>query len=183
MRLVHKKPGFILRKNQDIFKNAIARIEAPQNGCSVIIPHICNNIDVFGGGFSGDLAKKFPQVQDNFHLLGKKAQLGYVQTILVHENKARGNKLYVANMIAQAGIKNHLNPRPINYGSLAHCMTEVASRAKALLLNSPEDIPRVEIHAPKFGSGLAGGNWDFISLLIEDIWSYFEVNIYTPILK
>jgi hypothetical protein len=36
----------------------------------------------------------------------------------------------------------------------------------------------VEIHAPKFGSGLAGGNWNFISDLIEDIWSKHTVYIY-----
>jgi hypothetical protein len=37
---------------------------------------------------------------------------------------------------------------------------------------------KVEIHCPKFGSGLAGGNWDFISNLIEDIWSKYHVTVY-----
>ena len=36
----------------------------------------------------------------------------------------------------------------------------------------------VQIHAPKFGSGLAGGNWNFISCLIEDIWDGIPVFIY-----
>jgi hypothetical protein len=36
----------------------------------------------------------------------------------------------------------------------------------------------IEIHAPKFGSGLAGGNWNFISDLIEDIWGKYNVFIY-----
>jgi len=29
---------------------------------------------------------------------------------------------------------------------------------------------KAEIHCPQFGSGLAGGNWEFITELIEDIW-------------
>ena len=37
---------------------------------------------------------------------------------------------------------------------------------------------KVEINSPKFGSGLAGGNWYFINDLIEDIWGDFNVYIY-----
>jgi hypothetical protein len=44
------------------------------------------------------------------------------------------------------------------------------------LANSTES--RVEIHAPKFGSGLAGGNWLFISDLIDDIWGNINTFIY-----
>jgi len=36
----------------------------------------------------------------------------------------------------------------------------------------------VQIHAPKFGCGLAGGNWNFVSELIRDIWSNIPVFIY-----
>jgi len=36
----------------------------------------------------------------------------------------------------------------------------------------------VEIHCPKFGSGLSGGDWNFISDLIDDIWGKYTVFIY-----
>jgi hypothetical protein len=39
---------------------------------------------------------------------------------------------------------------------------------------------KVEIHCPKFGSGLAGGNWAFIEDLIEDIWGKYSVTVYNP---
>ena len=39
---------------------------------------------------------------------------------------------------------------------------------------------KIEIHCPKFGSGLAGGNWEFIKDLIEDIWGRYFVTIYNP---
>ena len=37
---------------------------------------------------------------------------------------------------------------------------------------------KIEIHCPKFGSGLAGGNWHFIENLIEDIWTAYFVTVY-----
>jgi hypothetical protein len=36
----------------------------------------------------------------------------------------------------------------------------------------------VQIHAPKFGCGLAGGNWNFIQDLITDIWKNIQVFVY-----
>jgi hypothetical protein len=39
-------------------------------------------------------------------------------------------------------------------------------------------VNKVQIHAPKFGSGLAGGNWAFIQELIKDIWNNYSVFIY-----
>jgi hypothetical protein len=179
MKTFLRNNKFIIQKNQDVFSVAMNRVKAPSNGCTVIIPHVCNNINVFGGGFSGEISNHFPIVRENFHLLGKKAKLGQVQNILVYENKATGNKLYVCNMIAQNGIKNKSNNRPLNYGALTYCMTDVRHLAKSSL-GKKEDLTSVEIHAPKFGSGLAGGDWNFISLLIEDIWSCFSVYIYTP---
>ena len=38
---------------------------------------------------------------------------------------------------------------------------------------------KIEIHCPKFGSGLAGGDWKFIEYLINDIWSRHIVVVYT----
>jgi hypothetical protein len=183
MKTFSKRSYFSVKKNHDIFSSSLDRINSGHNGCTVLIPHVCNNINVFGGGFSGDISKNFPTVKENFHLLGNKAKLGQVQNILVSENKNYGNKLYVCNMIAQNGIKNSYNLRPLNYGALAHSMTEVKNFAKSLSILNKEENNKIEIHAPKFGSGLAGGNWEFISLLIEDIWSHLDVYIYTPTIK
>lgn len=180
MRQSVKENKFLVQKNHDIFSVSLDRVNALSNGCTVIIPHVCNNINVFGGGFSGEIHNHFPVVGENFHLLGKKAKLGQVQNILVHENKTVGNKLYVCNMIAQNGIRSKFNTRPLNYGALAYCMTDVRNLAKSISLSNKEEMSNVEIHAPKFGSGLAGGDWNFISCLIEDIWSSLSVYIYTP---
>jgi hypothetical protein len=34
--------------NRDLFETIVNRIKAEQNGCSVFVPHVCNNIDAFG---------------------------------------------------------------------------------------------------------------------------------------
>jgi hypothetical protein len=168
----------IIRNGQDIFTQAFACIEGQHNGNSVIIPHVCNNTNLFSAGFAAQIAERFPSVKENFHLLGKKASLGNVQHILVAHNKAYGHKLYISNMIAQNGIRSPKNLRPINYGSLSRCMEDVKNFASQLV--KQDDITKVQIHAPKFGSGLAGGDWNFIENLIEDIWTPMEVYIYLP---
>jgi hypothetical protein len=80
-------------------------------------------------------------------------------------------------MIAQNAIKSPNNPRPINYAALVRSMIQLSQHIinNTGFANKTENI---EIHAPKFGSGLAGGNWSFISDLIEDIWGKYNVFIH-----
>lgn len=161
----------------DIFSQAEARLNHGATGSHVLIPHVCNNVNGFGAGFASDVASKYPVVKQNFHLLGKDAQLGYVQFVSVKEDPKYKYKLIFANMIAQNGIYNQLkNPRPLYYPALIQCMQRVKYYAAAL--SGATEGSKVEIHSPKFGSGLAGGNWYFISDLIEDIWNNNSVFIY-----
>jgi hypothetical protein len=77
-------------------------------------------------------------------------------------------------MISQNGVLGQNNKRPINYAYLVKSMLNV----KQYIMTNYDQDAKVEIHAPKFGSGLARGNWNFISDLIEDIWGNFPVFIY-----
>jgi len=159
----------------DIFRAAAERINAGRNGSSVVIPHVCNNVNVFGGGFTRDLSINYPLVKENFHMLSN-PKLGKVQYVEVAKNNVYGYKIIVANMIAQNGTIGQKNPRPLNYAALAFCMTEV--KQYCLDLRKLLDSTKVEIHAPKFGSGLAGGDWNFIQELIIDTWKSFDTFIY-----
>ena len=75
--------------------------------------------------------------------------------------------LVVANMIGQDGIVSKDNPIPIKYKALANCMSEVFCYVE--MIKSRTSNP-VVIHAPKFGSLRAKGNWNFILELIREIW-------------
>lgn len=159
--------NYILSK-RNIFIDTRERINSKQNGCTVVIPHVCNNIGVFNGGFAAAVAKEYPVVQQNYSLLGSKMKLGHTQFVSVAKNNDYGYEIIFANMIAQNKIRTSKNTRPLNYAALAYCMSTVKIFAKEYRKNH-ENL-NVEIHCPKFGSGLAGGNWRFISELIKDAW-------------
>lgn len=157
----------------DIFATTQNIIDSKYLGSTVIVPHVCNNVGLFGAGFAAAIRKHFPIVSTNFELLGKKTKLGYVQYIEVYKDPTYEHKLIFANMIAQNGIISQNNPRPLNYEALVKCMVDVRNYISHL------DKEKTEIHCPKFGSGLAGGNWNFIHDLINDIWSTLNVIVYS----
>lgn len=167
--------NFILIKG-NLFDHIESRILSGNNGSSVIVPHVCNNIDLFGAGFAGALSKHYPVVKENYHLLGKnflKNNLGYVQYVKVLEDKNYGHNLIFANMIAQNSTISKSNPRPLNYRYLVQSMIDVDKLIKSKFYDQ-----KIEIHMPKFGCGLAGGNWNFIADLIEDIWKDHNTYVY-----
>ena len=160
-------------KKQNIFDIAKSRIKSEFTGSTVIIPHVCNNIGLFNGGFAGAVKNEFPIVSTNFELLGRKTKLGYVQYVEVMRDIKYNHRLIFANMIAQNKTISKTNPRPLNYEYLTRCMSDVRNYISNL------GADKIEIHCPKFGSGLAGGDWKFIEYLINDIWSRHIVVVYT----
>lgn len=159
--------------NLDLLDSAKQRL-SDKNSATVIVPHVCNNINLFGAGFSSYLSNRYPIVKENFHMLGNQAKLGHVQYVRIAKDSLYHNELIIANMIAQNKTISQNNRRPLNYEALVRCMTSVRNYALDL---KNKDL-NVEIHCPKFGSGLAGGNWLFINNLIEDIWSNIPVFVY-----
>ena len=66
--------------------------------------------------------------------------------------------IWVANMVAQHGIKAGSSGPPIRYEALSDCLSELGSRA--IVLNA-------SVHLPRIGCGLAGGKWELVEPLIE----------------
>ena len=171
-------PIYTTISKRNIFDETRDRIDAKQNGATVIIPHVCNNIWVFNGGFAAAVAREYPIVKENYSVLGQKMKLGYTQFIKVEKNTDYGYEIIFANMIAQNKIKTVKNPRPLNYAALTYAMAYVKMYAKQYRKDN-ENL-KVEIHCPKFGSGLAGGDWRFVSELIKDSWSEIRnIFVYT----
>lgn len=166
--------------NKNIFDIIEQRVRSANDGCSIFVPHVCNNIDLFGAGFAAQVADKYPSVKANYHMLGKNflsKNMGYAQILKTYEDNVYKHKLYFVNMIAQNGTKNPKNLRPLNYLALAKSMLSLSMFIQTFIKENNK-LEKVEIHCPKFGSGLAGGNWDFISCLIDDIWPHYDVYIY-----
>jgi len=174
-QLANNLDSYISIRNRNIFDEIVNRIKSEQNGASIIVPHVCNNVNAFGAGFAGQIALHYPEVKENFHMLGQQAKLGHSQFINVQSDKKYGHSIFFANMVAQNKLINAKNKRPLNYAALVYCMNQVRIFTKELQRKNDN---KVEIHAPKFGSGLAGGNWTFIEDLINDIWYDLPVFVY-----
>lgn len=166
--------------NSNIFDTVKEIVNSDHNGSTVFIPHVCNNVDAYGAGFAWHVSQHFPKAKADYHMLGKKFlkdNFGYAQIIKVYEQPKYRHGLYIVNMIAQNGIISHNNQRPLNYLALTKAMNNLSQFiiSNTGFVNGTE---KIQIHCPKFGSGLAGGNWHFISDLIDDIWNRYNVIVY-----
>jgi len=126
-----------------------------------IIIHCCNNIGAWGAGFVLELSKKWMQPEIAYNIM-KKRELGNVQYIRVE------NDIMVANMIGQNGVYAKNGKPPIDYEAIRKCLINVNDMA--LQTNST-------IHSPRFGAGLAGGDWNVIETIIKE-YIYFDVTVY-----
>lgn len=170
--------SIFLITNKDIFTCIKTRVSASVNGCTTIVPHVCNNVNLFNSGFASMIMERFPIVKENFHMLGNSAKLGTNQYISVYKNIKNNNEIIFCNMICQNSVYNQNNHRPLNYAALVYSMVEMKHYiTKYKHIN--ENIP-IEIHCPKFGTGLSGGNWKFIEELIDDVWKGINTFVYIP---
>lgn len=136
----------------------------PQGSGVKVIPHICNNVGAWGAGFVIALNKKWPHVEEAYkkwHAEKDKPaiynnsnfRLGNIQIVRAEPD------IYVCNMIAQYGLRARGSLPPIRYMALAECLLQLADEMEYTFKGS--------IHAPKFGAGLAGGDWNAIEALIH----------------
>jgi len=169
----------------DIFKHT------PIDGKLVIMPHVVNNLGGWGAGFTRALSKHHPIAEQTYRewfagTLGEdESEFALGRTHVTYCTA----QLHVLHMACQESYKAAYNRRPLNYEYLYQCMEGVRKwclemRGNLMSRSAPEtrDIAKqiVEIHAPKFGSDLAGGNWKIIESMIEVLWveSKIPVSIY-----
>lgn len=138
---------------------------APEGTGKKVIVHVCNDTGKWGKGFVLALSKKHPKAEAEYLALYAKTSpqllpLGTVQFVEVAPD------VIVANMIAQRAtypLKDGTvdGCKPLRYDALLSCMKKVGEYAKA---------NGASVHGPKFGSGLAGGEWEIIELMIDKVW-------------
>jgi O-acetyl-ADP-ribose deacetylase (regulator of RNase III) len=150
------------------------------------ICHVCNDCGAWGAGFVLALNEHYPQAKKEYlkwysggeiTTVVMPLELGITQFVNAAPN------VVICNMIAQHGIGH---TRPLRYNALASCMDHVARVMEASKLcrdtkSAIIDLKKVdhqpEIHAPFFGAGLAGGDWNFIEQLIIDCWSSRDIRV------
>lgn len=141
---------------------------APVGDGPKIITHVCNDVGGWGAGFVMALSARWPQPEKAYRLWAVDGpeygfQLGSVQHIPVADD------LWVANMIAQRGVRSTADGPPIRYDALGSALSKVASFARG---------HGATVHMPRIGCGLAGGDWDEVAKIVEEELSDIDVTVY-----
>lgn len=138
----------LIHKIEDILK-------APEN----IICHQVNEESVMGGGLALQIAKKYPQVEKeykDFCNQFKDIIYGQYQICKI------GNRKYIANCFTQRNFITNLEDIKLVFsGLLESCK----------LNNLTIAVPN------RYGSGIANGDWNKISKLLEQLSDEFNVDI------
>lgn len=124
-----------------------------------LIIHVCNDIGGWGSGFVLAVSKKWKEPElkyrewsNNAKANGQLLTLGTVQFVEV------GDGITIGNMVGQHMTHWVDGVPPVRYEAIAQALDSVARYA----LRSGATV-----HAPRFGAGLAGGDWNKIETLIE----------------
>jgi O-acetyl-ADP-ribose deacetylase (regulator of RNase III) len=125
------------------------------------IVHVCNNIGAWGAGFVLALSKRWKEPEEAYRAMSEdEMELGNVRMVGVEDDIA------VGNMIAQEGTGYAADGTPpIRYYALALALTSVNHAA---ILHAEYNDEPVSIHMPRIGSGLAGGDWKVIEMIIRE---------------
>lgn len=128
---------------------------APIGTGNKIIAHICNDIGAWGKGFVMALSKKWESPESAYRSWFEKEgilNLGDTQFVQVED------AIWIANMIGQHKIRKAKDgTAPIRYEAVEKALHQVAEKSLAL---------EASIHMPRIGTGLAGGKWEEIEVLI-----------------
>ena len=145
-------------------------IALAQEGEFDIIVHGCNCFHTMGAGIALQLARKFPgptgpeAIDKNLTEMGDPDKLGSI-TIAMGNNYG-GGMFAIVNGYTQFGMGKDLdgNP-PVNYDAIRSVFKAVAQLA---------DPAKSRIGYPAIGAGLAGGDWDRISTIIDEELTGFD---------
>ena len=130
----------------------------PEAKGTKFICHICNGIGGWGKGFVLAISKRWeePEAVYRAWYANRKSNnfsLGAVQFVQVEP------WIWIANLVAQRGVKKGSNGPPIRYDALRECLAKVAEKATERTAS---------IHMPRMGCGLAGGKWELIEPIIVE---------------
>ena len=123
-----------------------------------LISHICNDLGDWGKGFVVATSRRWAEPEQAYRAWYRDRNqndfaLGAVQFVQVEPH------IWVANMVAQHGLRGGRSGPPIRYNAVADCLKKVAVKAADL---------KASIHLPRIGCGLAGGEWSRIEPLIQE---------------
>ena len=134
------------------------------NGNEKIICHQTNCLGIMGGGIALQVRNRYPEVYKKYSELCSlykdrtERLMGNVQFVETNDGKI------IANCFGQNGIGNGVQT---DYNDLYECLKSVKTYAEEHLVTV--SIPY------NIGCGLAGGDWNIVSSMIEEIFGDSDV--------
>lgn len=152
----------------------------PPEGPGVkIIAHVSNDAGGWGAGFTRALSRRWMEPERAYRAWAKakvddghpttghfglgESQLVSVRGAMWIRNIETSGAIHVLNMIAQEGFGPCDKPR-IRYPALALCLRHLDRFARELGAGAT-------VHAPRFGCGLAAGDWERVAALVARLVS------------
>lgn len=135
-----------------------------------IIAHVCNDVGGWGRGFVVALSRQDGNPEKAYRWWYSKQHpngffLGAVEFIQFGPIE---NDTFVANMIAQKGIRNPGEAVAVQYDALDCALFQVGSYASRI---------GASVHMPRIGCGLGGGTWDKIEPIVTKNLSSREIPV------
>jgi len=134
-----------------------------------IICQQVNCLGVMGAGLAKQIVTKYPEVYKSYKRFCKGCKdgdnrnlLGEIQTILTNDGKV------ITNLFSQYGYGR--DQRYTNYGALKYCLESILK----LSINF-HDLIAIPYN---LGCGLAGGDWDVVYKIIDEVFIDYHVTIY-----
>lgn len=130
-------------------------IDALINGEVDVLAHGTNCSNGFGSGIAGAIAHRLPEVKEQFHMdhENKLDTLGTISPVFL--KKYRGMVVNCYTQEKYGRKKGHLY---MSYEAMDKCMKHLANFASS---------NNLKVGLPKIGCGLAGGDWNIVSGIIE----------------
>ena len=130
-----------------------------------IIAHQVNCMGVMGSGLAKQIRNKYPEVYANYkdYLKNYKGKiLGSAQSVVCHDGKI------VFNLFGQYGYGR--DKQYTDYNALKSALSSLYlfTYNKNLSIAFPYNL----------GCGLAGGDWNVVYKIIEEVFNDYDVNIY-----
>ena len=134
-------------------------LDAPQK----YIAHGVNCQNVMGSGVARVLFEKYPTVKSAYH-----EQMEYDLGLYEHSSSLLGD-YHLVEQIDGKIIVNMLTQDYYGYDGSKYVSCDGIQKAFECFAESyGAGIPGASIAIPKIGCGLAGGNWDIVSRIIDD---------------
>ncbi|AXN57904.1 hypothetical protein KASHIRA_02630 [Serratia phage vB_SmaM-Kashira] len=155
----------------DLFPHAYASV---LEGHPTVVAHCCNCFNTMKSGIAPLVAKNFPEAEsvDKLTTKGDRGKLGTT-------TEAFSQGILVFNLYGQFGYwKRREGKMDLEYPALDSALGQMAASIHAKCRVNDIRPNEVKVLLPMIGAGLAGGDWNVISQLIEKNLGKFSVTVF-----